>query len=74
MLCFVRTAHPEWYGGAIRDPADRALVATAGHLYGPPIRSDVTIQDGLWVDTVWALRRRKTLIDRETLFEVREIP
>jgi PIN domain nuclease of toxin-antitoxin system len=38
---------------AIRDPADRAIVATARHLRCPLITADGTIQDGDWVDTVW---------------------
>lgn len=38
---------------AIRDPADRAIVATARHLRCPLITADETIQDGDWVDTVW---------------------
>jgi PIN domain nuclease of toxin-antitoxin system len=39
--------------GAIRDPADRAIVATARHLRCPLITADEMIQDGNWVDTVW---------------------
>ena len=39
--------------GAIRDPADRAIVATARHLRCPLITADQIIQDGDWVDTVW---------------------
>jgi PIN domain nuclease of toxin-antitoxin system len=39
--------------GAIRDPADRAIVATARHLRCPLITADEIIQDGDWVDTVW---------------------
>ena len=39
--------------GAIRDPADRAIVATARHLRCPLITADGIIQDGDWVDTVW---------------------
>jgi len=38
---------------AIRDPADRAIVATARHLCCPLITADELIQDGDWVDTVW---------------------
>lgn len=38
---------------AIRDPADRAVVATARHLRCPLITGDGIIQDGDWVDTVW---------------------
>jgi PIN domain nuclease of toxin-antitoxin system len=38
---------------AIRDPADRAIVATARHLRCPLITADEFIQDGNWVDTVW---------------------
>jgi PIN domain nuclease of toxin-antitoxin system len=38
---------------AIRDPADRAIVATARHLRCPLITADETIQDSDWVDTVW---------------------
>jgi PIN domain nuclease of toxin-antitoxin system len=38
---------------AIRDPADRAIVATARHLRCPLITADDFIQDGKWVDTVW---------------------
>ena len=38
---------------AIRDPADRAIVATARHLRYPLITADEIIQDGKWVDTVW---------------------
>lgn len=37
----------------IRDPADRAIVATARHLRCPLITADEIIQDGKWVDTVW---------------------
>ena len=37
---------------AIRDPADRAIVATARHLRCPLITADDAIQ-GKWVDTVW---------------------
>jgi PIN domain nuclease of toxin-antitoxin system len=39
--------------GAIRDPADRAIVATARHLRCPLITADEIIPDGDWVDTVW---------------------
>jgi PIN domain nuclease of toxin-antitoxin system len=38
---------------AIRDPADRAIVATARHLRCPLLTADEMIQDGDWVDTVW---------------------
>ena len=38
---------------AIRDPADRTIVATARHLRCPLITADEIIQDGKWVDTVW---------------------
>ena len=38
---------------AIRDPADRAIVATARQLRCPLITADELIQDGDWVDTVW---------------------
>jgi PIN domain nuclease of toxin-antitoxin system len=38
---------------AIRDPADRAIVANARHLRSPLITADEIIQDGNWVDTVW---------------------
>jgi PIN domain nuclease of toxin-antitoxin system len=38
---------------AIRDPADRAIVATARHLRCPLITADGLFQDGDWVDTVW---------------------
>jgi PIN domain nuclease of toxin-antitoxin system len=38
---------------AIRDPADRVIVATARHLRCPLITADELIQDGDWVDTVW---------------------
>jgi len=38
---------------AIRDPADRAIVATARYLRCPLITADEIIQDGNWVDTVW---------------------
>lgn len=38
---------------AIRDPADRAIVATARHLRSPLITADEIIHDGKWVDTVW---------------------
>ena len=39
--------------GAIRDPADRAIVATARQLRCPLITADELIRDGDWVDTVW---------------------
>lgn len=38
---------------SIRDPADRAIVATARHLGYPLITADEAIQDGEWVETVW---------------------
>ena len=38
---------------AIRDPADRAIVATARHLRCPLITTDAIIQEGDWVDTLW---------------------
>jgi PIN domain nuclease of toxin-antitoxin system len=38
---------------AIRDPADRAIVATARYLRCPLITADEIIQQGTWVDTVW---------------------
>ena len=38
---------------AIRDPADRAIVATALQLRCPLITADELIRDGEWVDTVW---------------------
>ena len=38
---------------AIRDPADRATVATARQLRCPLITADELIRDGEWVDTVW---------------------
>jgi PIN domain nuclease of toxin-antitoxin system len=38
---------------SIRDPADRAIVATARHLGCPLITADEGIQDGGWVETVW---------------------
>jgi PIN domain nuclease of toxin-antitoxin system len=38
---------------AIRDPADRAIVATARHLRYALITADGIIQDGDWVDTIW---------------------
>lgn len=37
----------------IRDPADRAIVATARHLRCPLITADEIIQDGHWIETVW---------------------
>ncbi len=49
--------------GAIRDPADRAIVATARHLRCPLITADEIIQDGDWVDTVWDCRLRKVLYE-----------
>ena len=38
---------------AIRDPADRVIIATARHLRCPLITADEVIQDGKWVETVW---------------------
>jgi PIN domain nuclease of toxin-antitoxin system len=38
---------------AIRDPADRAIVATARQLRCPLITADELTQNGDWVDTVW---------------------
>jgi PIN domain nuclease of toxin-antitoxin system len=38
---------------AIRDPADRTIVATARYLRCPLITADGIVQDGDWVDTVW---------------------
>jgi len=38
---------------AIRDPAARAIVATARQLRCPLITADELIRDGEWVDTVW---------------------
>jgi PIN domain nuclease of toxin-antitoxin system len=38
---------------AIRDPADRAIVATARHLRCALITADELLRDGDWVDTVW---------------------
>lgn len=38
---------------AIRDLADRAIVATARHLRCPLITADEMIQNGNWIDTVW---------------------
>lgn len=38
---------------AIRDPADRAIVATARQLRCPLITADELIREGDWVDTVW---------------------
>ena len=37
----------------LRDPADRAIVATARHLRCPLITADEIIQDGNWIETVW---------------------
>jgi PIN domain nuclease of toxin-antitoxin system len=39
--------------GAIRDPADRAIVASARQLRCPLITADKLIRDGNWTDTVW---------------------
>ena len=38
---------------SIRDPADRAIVATARHLSYPLITADEEIREGGWVETVW---------------------
>jgi PIN domain nuclease of toxin-antitoxin system len=38
---------------AIREPADRAIVATARQLRCPLITADELIREGDWVDTVW---------------------
>jgi PIN domain nuclease of toxin-antitoxin system len=38
---------------AMRDPTDRAIVATARQLRCPLITADELIRDGDWVDTVW---------------------
>jgi len=38
---------------AIRDPADRAIVATARHVCSPLITADEIIHYSKWVDTVW---------------------
>ena len=38
---------------AIRDPADRAIVATARQLRCPLITADDLIRDENWADTVW---------------------
>ena len=38
---------------AIRDPADRAIVATARQLRCPLITADDLIRDGKWADTIW---------------------
>ena len=37
----------------IRDPADRAIIATARHLRCPLITADEVIHDGNWIETVW---------------------
>ena len=47
---------------AIRDPADRVIVATARHLRCPLITTDEIIQDGDRVDTVWSKRRELTSV------------
>ena len=39
--------------GAIRDPADKAIVASARQLRCPLITADELIRDGNWIDTVW---------------------
>jgi PIN domain nuclease of toxin-antitoxin system len=38
---------------AIRDPADRAIVASARQLRCPLITADQVVRDGNWADTVW---------------------
>lgn len=38
---------------AIRDPADRMIVATARQLRCPLITADDVIRNGNWADTVW---------------------
>ncbi|OGQ84113.1 MAG: hypothetical protein A3F90_17805 [Deltaproteobacteria bacterium RIFCSPLOWO2_12_FULL_60_19] len=38
---------------SIRDPADRAIVATARDLGYPLLTADAGIQEGGWVETVW---------------------
>ena len=38
---------------SIRDPADRAIVATARHLGYPLITADEQIHEGGWIETVW---------------------
>jgi len=38
---------------AIRDPADRVIVATSRHLGYSLITADDVIQDGKWVPTLW---------------------
>jgi PIN domain nuclease of toxin-antitoxin system len=38
---------------AIRDPADRVIVATARHLGYPVITADDVIHEGDWVETIW---------------------
>jgi PIN domain nuclease of toxin-antitoxin system len=44
----------EWIAlTAIRDSADRAIVAAARHLRCPLITADAVIHDGNWVETVW---------------------
>lgn len=37
----------------IRDPADRAIVATARYLRCPLITADEIIQDRNWIETIW---------------------
>ena len=39
--------------GAIRDPADKAIVASARQLRCPLITADELIRAGNWADTVW---------------------
>ena len=39
--------------GTIRDPADKAIVASARQLRCPLITADDLIRDGNWIDTVW---------------------
>jgi PIN domain nuclease of toxin-antitoxin system len=38
---------------AIRDPTDRAIVASARQLRCPLITADELIREGTWTDTVW---------------------
>ena len=38
---------------AIRDPADRAILASARQLRCPLITADDLIRDGKWADTIW---------------------
>ena len=39
--------------GAIRDPADKVIVASARQLRCSLITADELIRDGNWIDTVW---------------------